>query len=708
MDKNYEHQKYEKEIYKKWEESGAFEPKGEGKPFTIIMPPPNANGELHLGHATFVAVSDALNRYHRMKGDATLWLPGVDHAGILTQVTFEKKLQKEGKSRHDLGREEFYKQCYAFCLENKHLMEDQMRILGSSCDWSREKFTLDPEISNLVYETFLKMHNEGLIYRGYRIVNWCPRCRSTLADVELEWEERVDPLYYIKYGPFTLATVRPETKFGDTAVAVHPDDTRYVKYVGKEIEVDGLLGKFKLKVIADETVDPKFGTGVIKVTPGHDPLDWEIGQRHGLEIKSVIDFDGRLTEIAGPYKGMKVADARKKVVEDLGIKGSIEKVDANYKHEVATCERCGTVIEPLVSRQWFIKIRPLAERAMTAVEKGQVKITPKKYEKMYFNWMKNIRDWPISRQIWWGHQLPVWYKKEDQKSDNQKGQFEALRTGDTRARTDVLESPTVSVNKPEEKGSWIQDPDTFDTWFSSGQWPVNTLKTSGETDFEKFYPTSIMNTAYEILFLWVARMIMFGLYLTGKVPFEIALINGVLRDEKGTKMSKSKGNGVNPNEAIAKYGADAVRMALVAGRDNGNDLLISKQQMEERIRGYRNFSNKIWNMARFVKTLPKIDVSDYDNEMMMKFNRIRLAVTADMDNYRLGQASERLYSFIWHDLADSYLERAKTNKNKYGFTIWGIFEGCLRMLHPFMPFVTEAIWRELGLPGQLILQSWPR
>ena len=707
MDKNYNQTK-ESGIYKRWEESGAFEPKGSGKPFTIIMPPPNANGELHLGHATFVAVSDALIRYHRMKGSPTLWLPGVDHAGIPTQVTFEKKLQKEqGKSRHDLGRDEFVKQCYAFCLDIKKNMEDQFRLLGASCDWSREKFTLDPGISKLVYETFLRMHKDGLVYRGYRIVNWCSRCRSTLADVELEWEERGDPLYYIKYGPFTLATVRPETKFGDTAVAVHPKDKRYAKYVGKEIEVEGLTGTFKLKVIADEAVDRKFGTGVIKVTPGHDPVDWEIGQRHNLEIKSIIDFDGRLTELAGPYKGMKVVEARKKVAEDLEAKGLIEKVDANYRHEVARCERCGTVIEPLVSRQWFIKIKALAEPAIKAVEEGKVKIIPEKYEKMYFNWTNNIRDWPISRQIWWGHQLPVWYARSAQRSEEQVKEFELLAKGDTRARTDALESPIVSIEKPGGGDEYIQDPDTFDTWFSSGQWPVNTLRTSGNGDFEKFYPTTVMNTAYEILFLWVARMIMFGLYLTNKAPFEVALINGVLRDEKGAKMSKSKGNGVNPNEVIEKYGADAVRMALIAGRDNGNDLLITKQQMEERIRGYRNFSNKIWNMSRFIKTLPKIDKSDYDNEMMMKFNRIRLAVTADLDNYRLGQASERLYGFIWHDLADSYLEKAKTNKSKYGFTIWEIFEGCLRLLHPFMPFVTEAIWRELDFPGMLIVAEWP-
>ena len=666
-----------------------------------------------------MAVSDALIRSHRMKGSRALWLPGVDHAGIATQASFEKILRREtGKSRHDLGREEFVRQCYEFCLENKHLMEDQLRGLGASCDWSREKFTLDPEISKLVYETFIKMHHEGLVYRGYRIVNWCPRCRSTLADVELEWEERTDPLYYIKYGPFVLATVRPETKFGDTAVAVHPKDKRYLKYVGKEIEVEGILGKFKLKVVADEDVDMEFGTGVIKVTPGHDFVDWEIGQRHSLEVKSVIDFDGRLTDLAGPYKGMRVMEARTKVAEDLQAKGLIEKAEANYKHQVATCERCGTAIEPLVSRQWFVKIKPLAATAITATAEGQIKIVPKKYEKMYFNWMRNIRDWPISRQLWWGHQLPVWYRSEDQKTEEQIKEFGLLKSGDTRARTAVLDSPTLAVKKPDVSGDWMQDPDTFDTWFSSGQWPVNTLKTSGDGDFEKFYPTTVMNTAYEILFLWVARMIMFGLYRTGKVPFETALINGVLRDEKGAKMSKSKGNGVNPNEAIERYGADAVRMALVAGRDNGNDLLISKQQMEERIRGYRNFSNKVWNVARFVAQIEANShmangKNEDDERILAELKKVTNLVTSHLDKYRLGQAAEEIYEFVWHKFADVYIEKTKGRKEEAAPTLRHVLITILKLLHPFMPFVTEAIWGEIRTwrknPEQmLIAAAWPK
>ncbi|KKU58077.1 MAG: Valine-tRNA ligase [Candidatus Amesbacteria bacterium GW2011_GWA2_47_11b] len=680
MNKVYEHQKYEKEIYKKWETSGSFEPLDSARglrPFTIIMPPPNANGELHLGHATFVVVSDALIRYHRMKGAPTLWLPGVDHAGILTQVTFEKKLQKEGKSRHDLGREEFYKQCYAFCLENKHLMEDQMRALGSSCDWSREKFTLDPEISKLVLETFVKMHKESLVYRGYRIVNWCVRCRSTLSDLETEEKELTDKLYYLDYGTVTIATTRPETIYADVAVAVHPKG-KYKNLIGKTATVP--LVNREVPIIGDTAVEKEFGTGALKITPGHDATDYEIGQRHNLPTLTVIDFDGKMIgEVPEEIRGLKLAAAREKTVEFLRDK--LLKTEP-LVHSVKTCERCETIIEPLISRQWFVKTKELAAPAIKAVREGRVKIVPKKYEKMYFNWMENIRDWPISRQIWWGHQLPAWYKKSDVK----------------------LELPTVSIEKPGD--DWIQDPDTFDTWFSSGQWPFTTLRAGQPGDFDKYYPTTVMNTAYEILFLWVARMIMFGLYLTGKVPFEIALINGVLRDENGAKMSKSKGNGVNPNEAIAKYGADAVRMALVAGRDNGNDLLISKQQMEERIRGYRNFANKIWNASRFVQE-SGVRSQESGFKIQEELDKTISDVTKKMDKMQLGMAAELVYDKFWHWYCDVVIEKAKTGKVSKDELRHGL-EVFLKLLHPFMPFVTEAVWRELGFPGQLIGQAWPR
>jgi len=715
MEKSYDHNKYEKSIYRRWEPY--FAPSTtlgatKGEPFCIIMPPPNANGELHLGHATFVAISDALIRFHRMKGSPTLWLPGVDHAGILTQVTFEKKLKKEeGKTRHDLGRQEFYRRCYEFCLNNKGLMEGQLRSLGASCDWGREKFTLDPKVSRLVYETFEKMNGEGLVYRGYRIVNWCPRCRSTLADVELEWVERKDPLYYMKYGPFVLATVRPETKFGDTAVAVNPKDKRYKKYVGEEIEVEGLLGSFKIKVIEDDKVDPEFGTGVVKVTPGHDPLDWEMGQRHGLETKTVIDFDGRLNELTGPYKGLKVEEARKKVVEDLKAKGLIEKIDENYLHQVATCERCGVMIEPLVSRQWFVKIKSLAEKAIKAAEEGRIKIVPRKYEAMYFNWMRQIKDWPISRQIWWGHQLPAWYARSAQKTKEQIKEFELLAAGDTRARTDLLESPIISVTRPEGNDEFIQDPDTFDAWFSSGQWPVNTLKTSGEDDLARFYPTSVMNTAYEILFLWVARMIMAGLEYKKDIPFKEVYFNSIVRDGKGRKMSKTLGNSPDPLVVMDKYGTDALRFTLVYLAPLGNDVLFDEDKTEIG----RNFVTKLWNAGRFLlMNKDKIySSSEYGDEILKddfidkwmdsRFNSELEEVERCLNEYKLNDYTKALYNFVWSDFCDWYIEILKIKIDKYPESAkynidkaLNIYENIIKLLHPVIPFVTEEIWHILN------------
>ncbi|OGY19077.1 MAG: valine--tRNA ligase [Candidatus Chisholmbacteria bacterium RIFCSPLOWO2_01_FULL_50_28] len=734
MEKRYNHTTHEAPLYLLWEKSGAFSPAKDSTkpPFCIIMPPPNANGELHLGHATFVAVSDALIRYHRMKGEATLWLPGVDHAGILTQVTFEKTLLKNtGKTRYELGRAAFYRACFDFCMQNKSTMEGQLRALGASCDWSREKFTLDPQVSRIVLETFIRMYNEGLVYRGYRIVNWCPRCRSTLSELELDWEERTDPLYYIKYGPFTLATVRPETKFGDTALAVHPDDRRYKKFIDKQFTFETLLGPRTLQVVADRAVDPKFGTGVVKVTPGHDAVDWEIGQRHHLEVRTVIDFDGRLNELTGPYQGMKAQDARRRVVADMEARGMVEKVDSSYTHSVARCERCGTTIEPLVSRQWFVKVGSLTKAAVSAVRDGKTTIIPKKFAKMFFSWMRNVRDWPISRQIWWGHQLPVWYCRESQKTAAAKAEFGLLLEGDPRARIDALEDPIVSIGKPDicprcGGKDIVQDPDTFDTWFSSGQWPITTLKTSKKGDFELFYPTSVMNTAYEILFLWVARMIMFGLYLSGEVPFTVALINGVLRDEKGQKMSKSKGNGVDPLETIQKYGADATRMGLLAGRDPGNDLSISKAQMDDRIRGYRNFSNKIWNAVRFILLTLKSEngairykAAGQDTPYFDHLAQLISQTTQQFETYQLGRAAEGLYNEFWHWFCDDCIERQKKGSLSFGALLEGLVI-FLKLLHPFVPFVSEACYQEVAralpdtqrkrlLKSKLLLSSaWPK
>lgn len=704
MDKAYDHKKFEGEIYKVWEKTMAFKPSEAKEPFSIIMPPPNANGELHLGHATFVAVSDVLIRFNRMMGRSALWLPGIDHAGILAQVSFEKKLQKEqDKSRYDLGREEFVRQCYEFCMTNKSLMENQLKALGASCDWSREKFTLDPAISKLVYETFVKMHKDGLVYRGYRIVNWSTKSRSTLSDLETEEKEQVDDLYYLDYGVATVATTRPETIFADVAVAVNPNDAKMNKLIGQKAVVP-ICGN-QVQIIGDEAVEIGFGTGALKVTPGHDMTDFEIGQRHNLEIKSVIDFDGKMTgDVPSEIKGLKVMEARKKVVEMLQLEGKIVKIE-KLKHSVKVSERYGEIIEPLVSRQWFVRIKPLAELAIKAVEEKKVTITPDKYEAMYFNWLKSIRDWPISRQLWWGHQIPVWYRYEDQKSDEQRVEFGKLKNQDSRARVDVLDNPIVSIERPE--GDVVQDPDTFDTWFSSGQWPISTLKTSGEEDFAKFFPTSVLNTAYEILFVWVSRMIMFSLYLTGDVPFKTVLINGVLRDETGAKMSKSKGNGLNPNEAIDKYGADAVRMALLAGRETGNDLLISKQQMEERIRGYRNFSNKIWNAVRFVKMLENGEESgQLDDEFNGKLNKITSEVTRLLSEYKVGMAAEKIYDEFWHWFCDIQIEEAKKGNISRKVITEGL-NTFVKLLHPFTPFVTEAVWGEMG-KSNLINSTWPK
>ncbi len=665
MEKVYSHEGVEEKLYRFWEESGFFTPKidPKKKPFTIIMPPPNANGSLHVGHAMFITIEDILTRFHRMLGQPTLWLPGADHAGILTQVVFEKVLAKEGKTRQELGREEFYKECYAFSQKNKQYMYQQLKRLGASCDWTREKFTLDPQVEKVVMGTFKKLYDDGLIYKGERIINWCPRCGTALSDLEVEYQERKDPLYYIKYGPFVLATTRPETKFGDTAVAFHPGDKRYEKYLDQEIEVQGVNGPFKVKVIADETIDPNFGTGIEKVTPGHDALDFEIGQRHHLPIKTVIGPDGRLNELAGRFAGMKVKEARQAVFEAMKEMGLIDHVDENYVHSVGTCYRCGTTIEPLVSKQWFIKMAPLAKPAIEAVKSGKIKILPQRFEKTYFQWMENIKDWCISRQIWWGYKIPI--------------------EGET---------------------------DTLDTWFSSGQWPFATLMANSKEDFDYFYPTSVLETGYEILFFWVARMIMLGLYRTGKIPFETVYLHGLVRDAFGQKMSKSKGNVIDPLDVASKYGADAVRFALVWGTGPGNDLNLA----EERIRGMRNFTNKIWNASRFVlsyegQTQPPKSTHPDDKWIMDELNKTIKSVTDSLENFRISQASEAIYEFFWHTFCDKYLEMSKKRRDEAQPTLLAVLKVSLQLLHPFMPFITEEIYQKLPEHEKsLMISPWPK
>jgi valyl-tRNA synthetase len=728
MDKAYEHGKYEQKIYKQWEEIKAFEPKGK-KPFCIIMPPPNANDPLHVGHAMFISIEDILTRYHRMIGDDTLWLPGTDHAGIETQFVFEKKLNKEGKSRFSYDRNTLYKMIWDYVQENSQTALSQMKRLGASADWSRTKFTLDPDVVDFVLSTFEKMHKEDLINRGYRMVNYCPKCGTSFSELEVVYKEQNDPLYFIKFGPFTLATVRPETKFGDTAVAVNPKDKRYQEWVDKEVEVDGLLGKFKLKVIADDYVDPEFGTGVVKITPAHDPNDFEVGLRHNLEVKQVIGFDGKLNNLTGPYKGLKVIEARKRVVEDLKAKGLLVKTDEKYIHNISTCYRCGNIIEPLPLPQFFIKVKPLTTAALKALKTGETKIYGAGHDKILKHWLENLKDWNISRQIVWGIRIPVWYKVDGDLTVgflNKEGKFvsgmikqllltysfEEIEKGLQTLMAPKDAEYVVSRVKPGD--DYLQDTDTFDTWFSSSQWPVVTLKT--QNIFENYYPTSVMETGYDILPFWVMRMMMMGIYLTGKSPFKQVYLHGLVRDEKGQKMSKSKGNAINPLSLVEKYGTDALRMALVMSATAGHDSAVG----EMKVRGMRNFSNKIWNASRFIimnRENPKSEIRNpkQDLDYHKHLNKVVEETTKLLDELKIGLAAETVHNEFWHWWCDEILENAKETHFakasrvvpsseflERGTTIF------LKLLHPFAPFVTEVCWKELGYEGLLITQEWPK
>ena len=684
MEKTWNHKKEEDRIYKKWEKSGAFTaPSGkEGlasgkKPFCVIMPPPNANDPMHVGHAMFVSVEDLLVRYHRMKGENTLWLPGTDHAGIETQYVFEKKLLKKGQSRFDFENEELYQMIWDYVQENSGVAVSQMKRLGASADWSRLKFTLDEDVVDLVLDTFIKLHEKNLVYRGKKLVNYCTRCGTSYSQLEVEYEERKDPLYYIKYGPFVLATTRPETKFGDTAVAVNPKDKRYKKWIGKEIEVEGLIGNFKLKVIADDLVDPEFGTGVVKVTPAHDENDFQMGERHNLPLKQVIDFKGKLMKVAGKYAGLGIVNARKMVVEDLQAKGLMEKIDDKYVHRVGTCYRCGRVIEPLPLTQFFVKTKPLTKKALKALDDKETIIYGAGREKVLRHWMENIRDWNISRQIVWGIRMPVWYMKGKDKDD-------------------------YVVSKTSPGKGYIQETDTFDTWFSSGQWPVVTLKTSKEKDFEYYYPTTVMNTGYDILPIWVMRMMLLGIELTGKSPFKHVYLHGLVRDPKGQKMSKSKGNAIDPVEMVEKYGADAIRMALLMSSTAGQD----KSVDENTIRGMRNFANKIWNAARFVKNADDLEASLAEKDFRKRLSNVVKHVSGHLDKLRIGMAEEVVYNEFWHWFCDEAIEQNKKGEISSKVLAEGL-KTFLKLLHPFVPFVTETVWQEMGFDGLLIEQKWP-
>ena len=752
MDKHYQPSS-EPDIYQLWLDKKVFTPKinklskaksrvTEGKPFTIILPPPNANNPLHAGHALYT-VEDIMIRYHRMLGDPTLWLPGTDHAGIETQFVFEKELQKTGQSRFDFDRDTLYKKIAEFVDKNKDISIRQLKRLGFSLDWTRLKFTLDPDHTARIYAVFQKMCHEGLIYRGERMVNYCTRCGTAFSNLEVNYVEEKTDLYYMKYGPFVLATTRPETKFGDTAVAVHPDDKRYQNLIGKDIIIDGLIGPFTVKVIADDMVDRKFGTGVVKITPAHDPNDFEAGLRHHLPIKQVIDFNGRLNHLTGKYQGLTVHSARIQIVKDLEAKGDLVKIDHNYVHRIGRCYRCNQVIEPMVSPQWFVKIKPLSDKAVSAVKTDKVAIFPKRFKKQFLAWMKENRDWNISRQIVWGHRIPAWYNLDadpqifltflNQDKNIVTGFWQNLKDkykfSEIKKGLQTLTAPASAKYYLSEKDALktgphiLQETDTFDTWFSSGQWPYSTLGWDPDghhsPDFNYFYPTSVLDTMWDILFFWVARMIMMGIYTTGQVPFKVAHMHSRVLDAKGQKMSKSKGNAINPTDIADKDGADALRLALVYGVAPGSDIALS----DDKIRAQRHFVNKIWNASRFaLMTLDRFPKASFDfpsklhpddQKIIKKLNKLITSVTSDIEKYRFGQASENLYQFFWHQFCDLYLESIKNRGADAIPVLMHLLVTQLKLLHPFAPFVTEAVYQQLPsifTKKQPILATapWPR
>jgi valyl-tRNA synthetase len=693
MPKAYEPGKIEGKWYQFWVKQGYFTPKIDKtkKPFVVIMPPTNITGELHLGHALTATVEDIMVRWHRMQGDPTLWLPGVDHAGIATQVVVERTLAKEHIDRHQLGREKFLERVWEWANKYRNKIIEEHRRLGASMDWSRLRFTMDDGPSLAVRTAFVRLYNKGLIYRGERIINWCPRCATALSDLETEHQDIQGNLYYIKYpfaegeGYVTVATTRPETLLGDTAVAVNPEDARYKELIGKKLIVPAI--KRVIPIIGDEAIDVAFGTGAVKVTPAHDPVDFDISQRHHLELVNIMNLDATLNENAGPYKGMERFEGRKAVLADLEKDGLLVKIDP-YMHSVGHCQRCRTMVEPLASKQWFVKMAPLAAPAIKAVEDGRITVIPSRFSKVYLNWMENIRDWCISRQLWWGHQIPVWYCQD---------------CGELTVSVDV---PRACVKC--HSNNIKQDPDVLDTWFSSALWPHSTLGWPGETeDLRYFYPTSVLETAYDILFFWVARMIVMGLEDTGDVPFQTVYLHGLIRDEKGEKMSKTRGNVLDPVPLLEQYGTDAVRFALLMGTAPGNDSKLSTTKLE----AGRNFANKLWNAARFVirsiepvnhdMTVHKENLAVEDRWLLSRLNRTIATVNEAVKAYHFEEAQSAIHDFLWGEYCDWYIELAKirmrnnTGENSPIPVLVYTLETALRLLHPFMPFVTEEIWQSL-------------
>jgi len=705
--KNYNPSEAEERIYKNWVEKGYFKPSDDHtkEPFTIVIPPPNVTGQLHMGHALDETFQDILIRYKRMAGFNALWIPGTDHAGIATQIKVEENLRKEeGLTRYDLGREKFLERVWDWKNQYGDRIVTQLKKLGTSCDWSRERFTMDEGCSKAVKEVFVNLYEKGLIYQGSRIINWCPNCTTALSDAEVEYAEQDGYFWHIKYpikdsdGFVTIATTRPETLLGDTAVAVHPEDERYTDLVGKMLILP-LVGR-EIPVIADEYVDKEFGTGAVKITPAHDPNDFEVGLRHNLEQIKVLNDDATINSYGGKYEGMDRYEARKAMVEDLEKGGYLIKTEP-HSHNVGQCYRCGTTVEPITSKQWFVKMKPLAERAIEVVKDGTVKFVPDRFSKTYLNWMENVHDWCISRQLWWGHRIPAYYCEDCGETTVSKGEVTSC---------------------PKCGGKVNQDPDVLDTWFSSALWPFSTLGWPDKNeDLDYFYPTSVLVTGYDIIFFWVSRMIFSALEHTGKEPFNHVFIHGLVRDSQGRKMSKSLGNGIDPIEIINKYGADALRFTLATGNSPGNDMRF----YDERVEASRNFANKIWNASRFLLMNLDIDSIELpaadklaleDKWILSKLNKLISEVTANLDKFELGIAVSKLYGFFWDDYCDWYIELVKprlydgndeSNKTAQQVLAYVLINS-LKLLHPFMPFITEEIFSFLPHGEEsIVISSWP-
>ncbi len=704
MDKNFNFKEKEEKIYKNWEEKGYFKPiiDKEKKPFVISMPPPNVTAKLHIGHALDDTIQDVLIRYHRLLKDPTLYVPGTDHASIATEVKVVEKLKKEGKTKESLGREKFLEEAWKWKEEYGGQIINQQRKLGLSCDWERSRFTMDEGCSNAVLEVFYRLYNEGLIYKGERLVNWCPYCKTPISDIEVEYEEQKSNLWYIRYKLedneryVVVATTRPETMLGDTAVAVNPNDERYKDIIGKRVFLP-IVNKY-IPVVADRYVDTEFGTGVVKITPAHDPNDFKVGQRHNLEVINILNEDGTLNEKAGKYEKMTTLEARQKIVEELKQINALEKVEP-HNHNVGSCYRCHHTIEPYISNQWFVKMEELAKPAIEAVKKGEVKFIPKRFEKIYLNWMENIEDWCISRQLWWGHRIPAYYCGKCGKTIVSKEHITTCDCG----------------------GKLTQDEDTLDTWFSSALWPFSILGFPDNTeDYNYFYPNSVLVTGYDIITFWVSKMIFSGIHYTGKVPFENVYIHGLVRDSKGRKMSKSLGNGVDPMEVIENYGTDALRFSLTQNISAGNDM----RYMQEKLESAKNFTNKLWNAAKFVNMyvsdMPQQDVEDLlpaDKWILTKLTNLEKQVKENLDKFEIGVPLQKLYDFIWSDFCDWYIEIVKTrlydkqNTSSYSSAIWTLNHVLLqviKMLHPYMPFITEEIYMNLNKSkDSIMLEEFP-